>query len=58
MYTNKQTSITEVMGSNPVQAWIFFQVLFSTIRFSSVFSCEELLISSLHCSANIWISYI
>ena len=32
---------------------IFFQVLFSTIRFTSVLSCEELLISSLHRSANI-----
>ena len=31
------TGIAEVMGSN----------------FSSVFSCEDLLISSLHCSANI-----
>ena len=30
----------------------FFQVLFSTTRFSSVLSCEELLISSLHRGAN------
>ena len=30
------TGIAEVMGSNPVQAWIFF---------SSVLSCEDLLIS-------------
>ena len=35
----------------------FFQVLFSTTRFSSVLSCEDLLISSIHRSANIWISY-
>ena len=35
-----------------------FQVLFSTTRFSSVLSCEDLLISFLHRSANIWISYI
>ena len=31
----------------------FFQVLFSTTRFSNVLSCEDLLISSLHRSANI-----
>ena len=36
----------------------FFQVLFSTTRFSSVLSCEELLISSLHRGANMWFSYI
>ena len=33
----------------------FFQVLFTTTRFSSVLSCEDLLISSLHRSANMWI---
>ena len=31
----------------------FFQVQFTTIRFSSVLSCKDLLISSLHRSANI-----
>ena len=31
----------------------FFQVLFTTTHFSSVLSCEDLLISSLHRSANI-----
>ena len=25
------TSITEVMGSNPIQAWIFFQAFFSLL---------------------------
>ena len=30
------TGIAEVMGSNPVRAWNFFQVLFTTTRFSSV----------------------
>ena len=40
------TSIAEVMGSNPVRAWNFFQVLFTTTRFSSVHSCKDLLISS------------
>ena len=40
------TSIAEVMGSHPVQAWNFFQVLFTTIHFSSVLCCEDLLISS------------
>ena len=39
------TGIAEVMGSNPVRAWIFFQVLFTTTRVSSVLSCEDLLIS-------------
>ena len=39
--------IAEVMGSNPVRAWNFFQVLFSTTRFSSVLSCEDLFISSI-----------
>ena len=53
------TGIAEVMGSNPVRAWIFFfQVLFSTTRLSSILCCEDLLISSLHRSANVWISYI
>ena len=47
--------IAEVMGSNPVRAWNFFQVLFTTTRFSSVLSCEDLLISSFHRSANMWI---
>ena len=32
----------------------FFQVLFTTTRFSSVLSCEDLLISSLHRSAIMW----
>ena len=26
------TGIAEVMGSNPVQAWIFFQAFFSLLR--------------------------
>ena len=30
-----------------------YQVLFSTTRFSSVLSCEDILISSIHRSANI-----
>ena len=33
----------------------FFHVLFTTTSFSSVLSCEDLLISSLHRSANMWI---
>ena len=40
------TGIAEVMGSNPVRAWNFFQVLFTTTRSSSVLSCEDLLIST------------
>ena len=39
------TGIAEVMGSNPLRAWNFFQVLFTTTRFRSVLSCEDLLIS-------------
>ena len=49
------TGIAEVMGSNPVRAWNFFQVLLTTTSFSSVLSCEDLLISSFHRSANMWI---
>ena len=41
------TGIAEVMGSNPVRAWNFFQVLFTTTLFSSVLSCEDLLIYSM-----------
>ena len=48
------TGIAEVMGSNPVRAWNFFQVLLTTTSFSSVLSCEDLLISSLHRSAIMW----
>ena len=40
------TGIAKVMGSNPVRAWNFFQVLFTTTHFSSVLSCEDLLIST------------
>ena len=40
------TGIAEVMGSNPVRAWKFFQVLLTTTRFSSVLSCEDLVISN------------
>ena len=32
----------------------FFQVLFTTTGFSSVLSCEDLLISSFHRNANMW----
>ena len=32
-----------------------FRVLFTTTRFSSVLCCEDLLISCLHRSANIWV---
>ena len=50
-------SIAEVMGSNPIQAWIFFRSYFN-YQFSSVYSCKDLLFSFLHCSAHIWFSYI
>ena len=35
--------------------FFFFQVLLTTTSFSSVLSCEDLLISSFHRSANMWI---
>ena len=41
--------------SNRKSGLNFFQVLFTTTRFISVLSCEDLLISSLHRSANMWI---
>ena len=37
------TGIAEVMGSNPVRAWNFFQVLLTTTSFSSVISSNNLL---------------
>ena len=39
------TGTAEVMGSNPVRAWNFFQVLLTTTSISSDLSCEDLLIS-------------
>ena len=42
------------MVSNSVRAWIFFRSYF---QLPGVLSCEDLLISSIHRSANIWISY-
>ena len=39
--------IAEVMGSNPVWAWNFFQVPFTTTCFSSVLSCKDLISSNL-----------
>ena len=52
------TGIAEVMGFKSCTGLNFFQVLFSTTRFSSVLSCKDLLILFFHHSANIWISYI
>ena len=51
------TGIAEVMGSNPVRAWIFFRPYFN-YWFSSVHSCEDLLYSCLHHRAHTWFSYI
>ena len=45
-------------GFNSRTGLNFFQVLFTTNRFSSVLSCEDLLISSLHRSAIHEFSYI
>ena len=53
------TGIAEVMGSNPVQAWNFFQVLFTTTHFSSVLSCKDLLKFYLSTAVQIYVfSYI
>ena len=41
------TGIAEVMGSNPVRAWIFSGPIFNYL-FSSVLSCEDLLNLFLH----------
>ena len=52
------TSIAEVMGSNPVQAWIFFRRHFHNCS-SSVHYCEDHFnIHVFICSSNIWLSYI
>ena len=45
------TGIAEVMGSNPIQAWIFFRPYFHYC-WSSVHYCEDCFCS------NIWLSYI
>ena len=49
-FVERCTGIAEVMDSNPILNFTewglnFFQVLFTTTRFSSVLSCEDLLIS-------------
>ena len=47
------TGIAKVMVQIPYGPEFFFKILFSTICFSSVLSCEDLLVSSPHRSANI-----
>ena len=49
--------ITEVMGSNPVKAWIFLRPCFHYCL-SSVHYCEVTFIHVFICSSNIWLSYI
>ena len=49
--------IAEVMGSNPVQAWIFLRPCFHYCL-SSVHYCEVTFIHVFICSSNIWLSYI
>ena len=52
------TGIAEVMGSNPVQAWISFRPYFHYCS-SSVHYCEDLFdIHAFIRSSNIWLSYI
>ena len=47
------TDVQTVAREEDLRAGLnFFQVLFTTTRFSSVLSCEDLLISSFHRSAN------
>ena len=49
---------TWVIGSNPVQAWIFFQTKLH-YYLSGVHICEDHFhIRSFHCSSHIWFSYI
>ena len=53
------TGIAEVMGSNPLQAWIFFFRPYFHFCTSSVHYCEDCLhIHIFICSSNIWLSYI
>ena len=52
------TGIAEVMGSNPVQAWIFFRPYFHYCS-SSVHYCEDRFhIHVFIRSSNMWLSYI
>ena len=52
------TGIAEVMGSNPIQAWIFFRPYFHYCS-SSVHYCEDRFhIHVFIRSSNIWLSYI
>ena len=52
------TGIAEVMGSNPVQAWIFFRPSFH-YYLSSVHYCEDRFhIHVFNRSSNIWLPYI
>ena len=52
------TGIAEVIGSNPVHAWIFFRPYFHYCL-SSVYNCEgHFYIRFFDCSSHIWFSYI
>ena len=52
------TGITEVKGSNPVQAWILFRVSFRNCK-SCVYNCDDLSSNnSSLCSSHIWFSHI
>ena len=46
------TGIAEVMGLNPVQAWIFSDLIFTTAQ------VDRFHIPVFVCSSNIWLSYI
>ena len=52
------TGITQVMGLNPIQAWIFFSgLLFTTAQVVHITARITFIHIFIHCS-NIWLSYI
>ena len=59
-FVKRCTGIEEVMGSNPVEAWIFFSGLnFSTAQVVPVYHSEDRFhVNVFIRSSNIWLSYI
>ena len=54
----RYTGIAEVMGSNHVQAWIYFRPCLFHYCSSSIHYCEDRFhIHVFICSSNIWLSY-
>ena len=52
------TGIAEVMGSNPVQAWIFFRSYFHYCSTSVHYRVDRFHIHVFNRSSDIWLSYI